>query len=236
MEQTVIFLHGYGVRGSFWSGFARAFARGEGGAFDRVLTPDLDMTDVETLMETTATLVAEEAESRGPVCLVGHSMGGAVAAVTAQRLGSSAVRKLVCIATPYGGNSARGTGLIRFLIRHRLIPDFVARPRFFTRAPVYVQKAMFAKVVPENRAMQEAAMAEKYFHTELLGGSLPLPSMVIASEADRVVPSSQCRELSERIGATLHLFGPSDRVGHDDFVAAPEIALEVRRMITEFLS
>ncbi len=236
MERTVIFLHGYGVRGGFWSGFARAFARSEGGIFDRVLAPDLDMTDIDTLVETTTERIAEEAGRNGPVCLVGHSLGSAVGAVVARSLGEKSIRKLVCIATPFGGNSATGRGLTRFLVRHRLIPGFLARPRFFNRTPVYVQKAMFTKVVPETPALQDAAFAKTYFHTDLLNGELPVPSLVICSEADRVVPAAQSRALAARIGARLHLFEASERVGHDDFVAAPEVAPRVQSIISDFFS
>lgn len=236
MEQTVIFLHGYGVRGGFWSGFARAFSRNEGGSFDRVLAPDLDMTDIDTLLETTTERIAELAKTNGPVHLVGHSLGGAVAAAVTRSLGEKAIRKLVCIATPYGGNRSPGRGLTRFLIRHRLIPGFLARPRFFSRTPVYVQKAMFAKVVPETEALQNAALAETYFHTRLLDDTLPVPSLVICSEADRIVPAAQCRALAARIGARVHLFDAHERVGHDDFVAAPEVAPKVRSIITGFFS
>ncbi len=206
MERTIIFLHGYGVRGWFWDGFKDQFAASNGGEFDRVLAPDLNMADIDTLFDTTTGLVAIEAEKQGPVYLVGHSLGGAVAAVVAGALGKQAVAGIACIATPFGGNRSSGKALTRFLIRHRMIPQFIARPRFFGTTPVTVQKAMFAKVSPESPALQDSIMADTYIHTKLLNESLPMPAIVLCSEADRIVPVSQCRELSVQLGADIHVF------------------------------
>ncbi|HUX14220.1 MAG TPA: alpha/beta hydrolase [Spirochaetia bacterium] len=236
MDRTIIFLHGYGVRGWFWDDFAQLFTSANGGGFDRILTPDLNMTDIDTLFETTTRLVADEAKKQGPVYLVGHSLGGAVAAVVTGRLGEQAVAGIACIATPFGGNRSSGKSLTRFLIKHRMIPQFVARPRFFGTTPLAVQKAMFAKVSPESPALADAIMADTYSHTKLLSRALSIPAIVVCSEADRIVPVSQCRQLSAQLGADIYVFERARRIGHDDFVGAPPTASEVRTIISNFFA
>ena len=237
MEKTLILLHGYGVRGWFWDGFTDFFKKPAGGSFGRVLAPDQDMRNISVLIESTERLVREEAERNGGVTLVGHSMGGAVAAVVAASLGDTMVRKFACLATPFGENRSSMSGLVKFLIRHRLIPDFVARPQFFSsHTPLTTQKSMFEKVVPESVELQEAIMADNHFHTALLTHPAGQPAMVVCSEADRVVPFSQSQALAAKLAARLEVFPKAEHVGHNDMVAAPKIVTRTQAMLGDFFS
>ena len=236
MDKTLIFLHGFGVRGRFWNGFTDFFTSTEGGRFTRVLTPDLQMPDVDTLVETTTELVQSEAERSGGVCLVGHSLGGAVAAVVGSRLGDDLVRRLVCVSSPFGRNHSRLGGVIKLLISHHLIPEFAIRSRFYSkRTPKEIQKQMFGQVVAETPALLDAVLAETQFHTTVLTHRLSQPSLVMASEADKVVPAAQSKALAGAIGAELSIFTASERVAHNDMIAAPAVRVRAQQIIGAFL-
>ncbi|HUX51981.1 MAG TPA: alpha/beta hydrolase [Spirochaetia bacterium] len=236
MDKTLIFLHGFGVRGRFWNGFTDYFATPAGGSFTRIVAPDLQTTDINTLVETTTELVQSEAERNGGVCLVGHSLGGAVAAVVASRLGDDLVRRLVCISSPFGTNRSRLTGVIRLLIRHHLIPEFAIRSRFYSKqTPKEIQKRMFSEVVAETPALLDAVLAETQFHTTVLTHRLSQPSLVMASEADKVVPVAQSKALAGAIGAELSIFTASERVAHDDMIAAPAVRIRAQQILGDFL-
>lgn len=236
MERTLIFLHGFGVRGWFWEEFTDFFKTSEGGSFTRVLAPDLEMTDVDTLVTTTGDLIEQEASRNGGVSLIGHSLGGAVASVVADRLGDRLVRKLVCMATPFGGSTAHLKGFLRFLIRHHLLPDFLTRPHFYSKqTPMAVQKSMFARVVAETPALLDTLTADTHFHTTLLTRRLELPSLVVCSGADRVVSLAQSAALADAIGAELYVFPAEEKVAHDDFVAAPVVRERTQAVLARFL-
>lgn len=236
MRNRIIFLHGYGVRGDFWRDFAPRFEND----FDEVLTPDLAMQDLPTLIDTTSILVRRAAERDGGgavrTSLVGHSLGAAVAGVVASSLGGDLVARVVLISPPFGEQHTPMRALTRFLLRYRLIPGFLVRGRFYsTHTPVGVQKAMFARAVPESRTLQDAIFASRWFHTDLLAGRLPQPSLVICSEADAIVRAADSLELAKRIGAETCVYDRARQVAHDDFVASPVISLDAANVVRRFL-
>ena len=82
--RTLVCLHGFGVRGYFWEVIRPHFEA----MYERVLTPDLDMSTLEVMLESGRRLVGDAAaEDEAPVAVVGHSLGGVVAALTARDLG-----------------------------------------------------------------------------------------------------------------------------------------------------
>jgi len=222
-SRTVVLLHGYGVRGSFWRYLKPELET----RFDTVHTPDLEMSSLDTLITSTSSYCRELARRSGHrLILVGHSLGGVLASLVAQELGHECVDRVVIVAAPYGKQHASklGTAVIRFLIRFRLIPDRLARLRFFSNnSPAERQKALFADAVPESVELQNMLFAPVWFHTEKLRGPLSVPSLVIASEFDKVVPCAQTLELAEVLRSQTRIFSAHEQVAHDDFAAAPEL-------------
>jgi pimeloyl-ACP methyl ester carboxylesterase len=219
---TLICLHGYGVRGGFFRDLADA-AR-ENLAFDRVSTPDMDMSSLTSVLESAKKLVSEAAgEDGGPVAVLGHSLGAVAAATVARDLGVELVESAVMIAAPYGERKPPSP-LVRFLLRHRLIPDSLARPSFFgPAAPKQRQKELFAEAVPETPELQEQLFRSRWFHTDFFTKPLPQAALFVYSEADRIVPPGQTADFARVCGGRREVFARGDAVGHDDFVAAPPV-------------
>ncbi len=232
LHATVVLLHGYGVRSAFWEPAHEVFQS----HFEDVLVPDIEMNDLRTMLDWTASYVTERAGEIGkPVYLVGHSLGGALAAVTAARLGLSVVAGFAAIAAPYGDRHV--SALLRFLIRYRLIPGFLARGRFFSDlTPKHVQKRMFATAVPETPELQDALFAPRYFHTDMLTAPAAQPAIVIASACDRVTAAAQSSALAHALGASLHEFGAEREVNHNDYIGSPEICEEVASLLESFFA
>lgn len=228
----VMMVHGYGVRGSIWS----QVAEGLGGELGPILCPDIEASDRDELQTKTVTAVTGfTAEAGGPVLLVGHSLGAALAALAANRLGPAAVAGVFLIAPPFGTRDTVPGPLLRFLLRTRLLPPALVRPRFFSsHTPTEIQKTVFRAAVPEARDVQRATFEKTWFHTELLTRPLPVPALVLASEADQIVPSAQSCALAEVIDAPCELLPGARGVGHDDFFASPAVAAETAARIVDF--
>ncbi len=233
-NRTVVLLHGYGVRGAFWRYLKPVLEE----RFQEVLTPDLEMSSLEALIATTSSYCRKRAHRAGrPIILVGHSLGGVLAALVAKDLGNDVVDRVVIVAAPYGEHrmSRLGATLTRVLVRFRLIPDALARLRFFSnKSPVERQKALFADAVPESKELQAILFEPVWFHTEQFPGPVPVPSLVIASESDKVVPCNQTLEFAEVLRSQTRIFAAQDKVAHDDFAAAPELIHQTADIVHGF--
>lgn len=236
ISRTLVLLHGYGVRGSFWRYLKPVLEE----RFQEVHTPDLEMSSLENLISATSSYCRTAAQQSGhPIVLVGHSLGGVLAALVAQDLANDAVDRAIIIAAPYGEHrmSKLGAALTRVLIRFRLIPDSLARLRFFSnKSPVERQKALFADAVPESAELQSMLFAPVWFHTEKVLGPLPVPSLVIASESDKVVPYTQTIEFAHVLRSQTRIFAAQENVAHDDFAAAPELIQQTADIVQTFAS
>ncbi len=226
-------LHGYGVRGFFWDPVRTQLED----AFPEVVTPDLRMTDLESLIDSTKAMVSSKSKlDRRPVHLIGHSLGGIIAAICARDLGPSVVSKVVAIASPYGERRELPGRLVRFLLRHRLIPQFLARPRFFSaKTPPERQRELFDRSVPESKQLQRQLLQPVWFHTEMFDSPLAQPSLSVYSARDRIVSSAEARAFGEALGSELLELGQNENVGHDDFVWAPAVAGRLMHKIVAFL-
>lgn len=215
-------IHGYGVRGFFWEQFKKQ--AGIAG-FD-VRAADLKLAGVESAIEEVAALARDfSAEKKSPIVLVGHSLGGILSALAAKNLDASVLAALVVISSPFGEKKNDLPPLVRFLLWRGLLPGWLVRPKFFgPDVPVKIQKDLFAKAVKEEQTVQEAAASKTWFHTDAFPNTLPMKSLVIASELDHIVPFYETLNFAKALGAETHVFAASERVGHDDVGVDPRVA------------
>lgn len=227
-----LFYHGYGVRGGIWDTVRAALGTRTG----VTMAPDLVAKQVDELI----TLARNEArraalEVDAPVLVVGHSLGAILSALAAQEPGEPVVGGAVLIAPPYGDREDVPGPVTRFLLRHSLIPPALLRPRFFSRhTPLSIQKEVFAGAVKESPGLRELTVTPRFFHTDLFSGPLDVPSLVLASRADRIVPASQSERFGTLLGSELVILPERDGIGHDDFFASPEIAGKTAEIIADF--
>ncbi|HJZ28114.1 MAG TPA: alpha/beta fold hydrolase [Streptosporangiaceae bacterium] len=112
----------------------------------------------------------------GRIAVLGHSMGGWAALVTA-----AAEPRLRAVAV-YGAAARLGNNL-------RLSPEFIEEQ--FTR---------FLAITPEEFAWQAAVVTEQTDALAAAAAIGPRPLLVVHGTADRWVPVAQARELRERAG------------------------------------
>lgn len=230
--KTLIFLHGYGVRGYYWEGIKPFFES----KFAQVFNPDLQMRDINLLIKSTKKYISDIVNKYDTtVYLIGHSLGGAIGALVCQDLGS-AIHKFAGIAVPYGEQQITFKKFTRYLVRHQLIPGFLSRPRFFSKqTPKSVQKSLWKRNVLESEKLQDILFSDQWFHTKLLNGALDQDSLVIASESDKIVSWEQSQEFANKIGAKYYYkFKREQNVGHNDYITAPIISQEVAERIIKF--
>ncbi len=231
--RVLILFHGYGVRSFFWEPIKTFFES----KFPQIYVPNLQMDNPTILIESTREYV-QNIKQRHPedeIYVVGHSLGGVVALLLAQELGSTVIKKVALIAVPYGEQKVPFKSLTRMLIKYRLIPGFLSRSRFFSKkTPKSVQKKMFKQVIPESDAMIDEVLNEKFFHTDLVKGKLEQESIFFISEFDKVVPYEKSKKLAELIGSKIILYSKDKKIGHDDYITGPTIANEVSTKIIDF--
>lgn len=219
-ESTLVCIHGYGVRGFFWEGFA-AEARLR---YRTVVCPDLALADADQAVAEIRDLCRAHSGG-GPVDLAGHSLGAALALAAARGLDAAVLGRVLAIACPYGAERRRMPGWLRFALAHHLIPDGLIRGRFFgRRVPAAARKALFARAVVETPAVQALIAAPDWFLANLGQADPAHPTLVVASRADRIVPWQNGAALAAAMGAALHLIPEAEQVGHDDFGLSAEVA------------
>ena len=231
--RTLILLHGYGQRSFFWGPIKTFFES----KFAQIYVPDLQMESATVLIESTKKYIVDIKNNHpdNEIFLIGHSLGGVVALLVAQDLGPEIIKKLAFLAVPYGEHKIPFKSLTRVLIKYRLIPAFLDRPRFFSKhTPKAVQKRMFKQVVPESDAMIDEILKEKYFHTDLVTGKLPQESIFFISEYDKVAPYEQSIILAEILGSKIVLYTKERKVAHDDYITGPTVSNEVSQKIIDF--
>ncbi|MFW5995075.1 MAG: alpha/beta fold hydrolase [Spirochaetia bacterium] len=231
--RSLICLHGYGVRGFFWNPVRDQLER----EFPELLTPDLPMNSLEHLVENTKLIISSKSRlDRAPVSLIGHSLGGVLAALSARELGPRVVRKVIIIGSPFGERSELPGVLVRFLVRSGLMPDFLIRPKLFSaQTPPDKQKELLQRSVRESRKLRRELEQPVWFHTQMFDDPLEQPSLTVYSTRDRIVPALQTRAFGEALGSELVELGPNQRVGHNDFIWAPPVARMLLPRIIAFL-
>ena len=226
-----LLLHGYGVRESIWEPMKDALEDRVG----RVFAPGLSATDVDELLQMARGRAKRYSlEEDGKLLVIGHSLGAVLAAWAARELGGSHVAAAVLLAPPYGTRERVPGPLLQLLLRHRLVPPALLRPRFFSLTPVSVQKEIFRRAVPEADAIRSLGFQKTWFHTALFTAPLPVPSLVICSEADRVVPIASSLEFARVLGSRTIVLPAEESVGHDDLFAAPQVVRRIADHVADF--
>lgn len=231
LVKTLILLHGYGVRSFFWDSLRPPLAKN----FSEVVTPDVAAESFEAYVDEAERLSIERSEADGrPVAIMGHSLGALVAAAAALRVGKEGIGCAVLVAPPGPSQHDRINPLLRFLLRRRLIPDFLIRPRFFLQTAPSVQKRIFKRVVVEPKGLQDDVYLRRSEIAAKVTGPMPQRALVVCSDADAIVPASASLALAEQLQADVHRFDQSQRIGHDDYAAAPAAVLQIAELVSDF--
>ena len=234
-ESVAVFVHGYGVRGSFWSAL-RPLAEQR---FSIVLTPDLEVQGCWAGVALLSEYLSMVHRTYGvPVVLIGHSFGTTIAALAARDLGAGIVSHLVLIAGPYGEPVGRSFSLLyRLLFAMKVLPSRTIQNRLYGRdVPDRIKAEIRRTHVTEAATFRrELHRQKRWYHTGTFGAGLDRPSLVIASAKDRMVSVRETTEFARAVGATLHVFSAVERIGHNDFGVYPPAAERTWRVIDRFL-
>jgi pimeloyl-ACP methyl ester carboxylesterase len=227
-NETIILLHGYGVRSWFWDMVKPVLEK----AGYTVYAPDIWQ---KTLPERILALRSLIEVQNSPVILIGHSMGGILSSVLAKELGPEKVREVIILASPFGERQGHLQGVYKFLIKHRLLPGFMVAHRFFSkRIPKEIRRKFFAKAVPEPYEIQDLVFQKRWFHTDILTSGLEQKTVVIASKMDLVVHWKLTKSFAEAIEADFKIYEKQRKVYHNDFVVDPELIQDIVEIVESF--
>jgi len=217
----IVMVHGAFVGGWSFEWFQRPFrARGHA-----VLTPDLrGHGPYEPRERVTGVSMRDYARDIARLCqtldeppvLIGHSLGGLVAQLAANKVKPKAV-VLLAPSPPWGVTGwtpdavmgALGVQLVSLLSGGAIEPS---RPlmREFSLPRMSEKEAapILARMRPESsRAVRETLLwwLDPFMTTSLGPGPLPVPSLVICGEHDRINPPETGRLVARRIGGEFRL-------------------------------
>jgi alpha-beta hydrolase superfamily lysophospholipase len=205
LRYVAVLVHGYAEHMGRYEHVAQALvARGAAvygvdftghgrSAGEQALVDDIEdlVADVETLVTT-----AQREHTNVPVVMIGHSMGGMVAARYAQEH-SDALAALVLSGPAFGGNPN-----LLGLLNLPEIPDVPLDPDWLSRDPEVGQRYTEDPLVysgPFKRKTLEALVAS--VDRVANGGDLgDLPTLWIHGEQDMLCPLPQARDAVERVG------------------------------------
>ncbi len=179
----------------------------------------------------------------GKFSLVGHSMGGIVAAYLATRSVDN-VEKLVLINPSFFVTEDGRMSFIMKIARRRPWGGILSRfliSKFFIRYAlkrVYVKKHVVDDMLVEgyyesvknaDASLLDAVNISREFSLDVLSG-IKCPVLFILGKLDTLVSCAKNNELAERIGARVFV---DEGSGHNVHEESPE---EVNRVIIDFLS
>ncbi len=245
-----VLLHGISSGAASWFGCARALAEQSDSPVARVLAWDAPGYGGSTPLPAEVPTVDDYAERLGEALdalgvsrcvLVGHSMGGLIAAAYARCHGADRVARLVLI-SPAGGYGAAGQSGEREQARRSRLEELADRgvtgvaERAAARLLSDGADTAARQWVHWNAARLDPAgyrQAVELLCNADLARSRPLamPVSVYCGDADRVTPPADCAARARLLGASFSLI---DRAGHASTVeqattVAQAIAREARR-------
>jgi len=225
MTLHFLLIHGYGVRSGFWDGFVQ-WAMGEGHTTTCV---ELDMLNVDSAITSCKgallQLQLDQQQENTKTIAVGHSLGGIFLICTLARFPELAPNRAVAVASPIGTKNEGPHPLLRWLVRHKLVPGFIIRQRFFGKqVPDAIRKKLFSQAVREAPGIAELILPGTWFHTELLHGPYAWDALFMASMCDKIVPWQKSSQFAEACQAPFYCFNASFGFGHNDLGVSALVA------------
>lgn len=177
----ILFVHGYGMNRGVWWYMRRRFSRAGHRNLFTINLPALN-PGVAILVDLTVRRVEALASAAGnrPVILVGHSMGGLVSRLVAERLGPDTVAAVYTIGSPHHGTRTAVLGLGRQARDMRPLGEFIRslNPAAPAAVPMVNVASRFDNlVIPWRSALLEGATPQVF---EYLGHNALLVSRDVA--------------------------------------------------------
>lgn len=217
----IVLLHGLAGDVQSWAQLAAALLRA-GRHVTAIDLPGHGGTGVEAAdVDTVAAAVAAFLDGLGgePVELVGHSLGGAVAARVARRM-PSRVRRLTLLA-PAGLDRAIDVDFVRGIVRARtsgglqhLLRRLVVRPATLTAAQLDALAAELSRGRLVDLA--DTMVDDGGQQIDITGDlrALAMPARVVWGVQDRIIPWTQVSQAGSR--TAIHLIQDAGHVPHWD--------------------
>lgn len=231
LEQPIIYVHGFGMRGFFWKTLLEAWNNPE-----LWFSPDLNFSSVLSGRDLLVDFVEKKAkEVDRPIILVGHSLGGILSALALSKLTDKQVSHVIILMAPWLKEKRNPLEkLIGFLIRHRLLPGALVMERFFsTKISVEKQKELFDKAVQEELDLAYEITTQTWFDPTLFKPHANINVLGIGSDHDRIVPSRSVEELTQAVGGRF--YAAPYPWGHDDFGVDSESAKDLITYLSQLL-
>ncbi len=218
----IVLLHGLAADVQSWAALAASLMRA-GRSVTAVDLPghgttELAATDIDSAAAAMAAFL-DTLGDEAPVELVGHSLGGAIAARTA-RLVPARIRRLTLLA-PAGLDRAIDVEFVRGIVRVRsggalahLLRRLVVRPAPLTPAQLDTLAAELAR--GRLTALADTLVDDAGQQVDITADlrALTLPVRIVWGLQDRIIPWTQCREAGSR--CAVHLIPDAGHVPHWD--------------------
>ena len=217
----IVLLHGLAGDVQSWAQLAAALMRA-GRHVTAIDLPGHGSTGIEAAdLDTVAASVAAFLDGLGgePIELVGHSLGGAVAARVARRV-PARVRRLTLLA-PVGLDRAIDVDFVRGIVRARasgglqhLLRRLVVRPAALTEAQLDALAAELSRgrLVALADTLVDDAGQQVDITADLR--ALAMPARVVWGMQDRIIPWTQVGQAGSR--TAIHLIQDAGHVPHWD--------------------
>ena len=235
----IVLLHGFGADMNSWRPMLG------GGSIDNpIFAVDLpghggSTCSIPGELEAIAEMVEQTiaAQHSGPLILVGHSFGGAIAALISGR-GNLDVQALVLIAPAGLGPEINGSFLAGF-VRARTEASLTAWMKQLVEDESLLTKPFVAATLQqaENHDLREAqrlisdrffADGTQVFDIRLTLNRLSIPVRIIFGAADRIIPASHGAGLPGEIA--LHMFG---QTGHMPQLERREAVMRILKDVSQ---